>query len=238
MHRIRIFVLLLFTFISCTELLGVQKNYTHQILNKITLRDTLEENQGLYIGRIWQNLYYLVEEGQFLFSRMFLPGTVTIGGKNFNNVLLKYDIYKDEILTPLDSGGILQLNKEMVDSFSIFFQDRSYRFIRMKEDSTKAAARYFNVLYQGKTSLYLRYSKKIDKTPLQGHDDRFYELVQPYFVKANIIYPIDGKGDLLKILNKEKTPIKSFIKKNRLSISGKEPESFIPVIRYYDSISK
>lgn len=238
MHRINIPVLVLLVFITATDLFGVAKNYSGQIPVKITIQDTLNENQGLYNGRIWRNLYYQVEEGQFLFSRMFLPGTLTINGKKFPNIVLKYDLYKDEILTPLDSGGILQLNKEMVDSFSIFFQDRTYRFVRMQEDSTRESNRYFNVLYEGKTALYLRYSKKIDKTPLEGHNDRFYELIQIYFVKDNTIFPIGGKSDLLKVLNKDKALIKNFIKKNKLLISGKEPESFIPVIRYYDSISQ
>jgi hypothetical protein len=32
--------------------------------------------------------------------------------------------------------------------------------------------------------------------------------------------------------------LKAFINKNKVKISRKVPESFIPVIRYYDSISK
>ncbi len=200
-------------------------------------QDTLKENQILYNGKIWSNIYYMVEGDQFFYSRMFLPGSLTIKGEKFTNIPLKYDILNDEILTPADTGGILQLNKEMVDSFSIIFQDRTYRFVRMQEDSTRESNRYFNVLYEGKTALYLRYSKKIDKTPVEGHNDRFYELIRIYFVKGNTIFPIGGKSDLLKVLNKDKALIKNFIRKNKPDISEKVPESFIPVIKFYDSIS-
>ena len=58
----------------------------------------------------------------------------TINGKTFTDIYLKYDIFKDEILTPVDVDGILQLNKEMVGSFSVLFQNKTYRFIKMKED--------------------------------------------------------------------------------------------------------
>jgi hypothetical protein len=49
---------------------------------------------------------------------------------------------------------------------------------------------------------------------------------------------INNKSDLIKALIEKKEMIKPFIKKNRLYVSEKEPESFIPVIRYYDNISR
>jgi hypothetical protein len=179
----------------------------------------------------------MVEGDQFFYSRRFLPGSLTIKGEKFTNIPLKYDILNDEILTPVDIGGILQLNKEMVDSFSVFCQNKKYQFITMQEDSTKRSKSYFNVLYKGKTALYLRYYKKIDKLHVGENNDKFYQFTRIFFVKDNIIFPINGKGDLLKILIEEKEHIKTFIRKNKLDISEKEPESFIPVIKFYDSIS-
>ena len=144
----------------------------------------------------------------------------------------------DEVLTPADQGGILQLNKEMVDSFSLFFQNKSYLFIRLQEDSLKRSSRYFNVLYKGKTVLYVSYRKKIDKLAVEGKYDKFYQLIRIYFVKDNIFSQIDNKGDLIRILVEYKGMIKKYIKNNELDVSKKEPESFVPVIRYYDSISR
>jgi hypothetical protein len=180
----------------------------------------------------------MIEGDQFLFSREFLPGSLTIRGKTFSNIYLKYDIFKDEILTPVDQGGILQLNKEMVDSFSLFFQNKPYLFIKMQEDSLKRSGRYFNVLYKGKTALYVSYRKKIDKLAVEGKYDIFYQLTRIYFVKDDKFFQIANKGDLLRILVEYKGMIKKYFKNNKLDVSEKEPESFIPVIRYYDSISR
>jgi hypothetical protein len=201
-------------------------------------QDTLKENQILYNGRIWSNLYYLVEGDQFLFTRDFLPGSLTIRGKSFSNIYLKYDLLEDELLTPLEKGGILQLNKEQVDSFSLVFQNRSYLFIKIREDSLKRLYRYYNVLYKGKSKLYVSYSKKIDKLSVEGKYDKFYQLVRIYFIKDNNVYPVDNKNDLLKVLSEQKEMIKKFIKENKLDVSEKDPGSFIPVIRYYDNISR
>jgi hypothetical protein len=236
MRRYYIAILLFFIFLTRVDLSAAIQDFPGKFSLTTGLQDTLKENQVLYNGKIWSNIYYMVDGDQFFYSRMFLPGSLTINGIKFTNIPLKYDILNDEILTPVDTGGIVQLNKEMVDSFSVLYQNKKYQFISMQEDSTIRLKSYFNVLYKGKTSLYLRYYKKIDKLHAGENNDKFYQFTRIFFVKDNIIYPINGKGDLLKILVEEKERIKNFIRKNKLDVSEKEPGSFIPIIRFYDSI--
>ena len=93
--------------------------------------DTLPDNQFFFNGRVWRNYYSMVEEDQFLFSKDFLPGEVIMRGRTYSDVMVLYDIFKDEILTPYKPVGILQLNKEMIDSFSFFFLNKRYSFIKI-----------------------------------------------------------------------------------------------------------
>jgi hypothetical protein len=238
MRRFIILILIFFVFFTGSDLFGIARGYYGQLYINTGLQDSIKENQVLYNGRLWRNIYYLVQDDQFLFSKEFLPGSLSVRGKTFTNIPLKYDLFADEILTPVDPGGILQLNKEMVDSFSISFQNKTYQFIKLQEDSLKGSQRYFNVLYKGRTGLYLKYTKKIGKLAVEGKYDRFYQLIRICFVKDNIVYTIRRKSDLLKVLIEDKALIKSFIKKNKLDITEKNPESFIPVIRYYDSLNQ
>jgi hypothetical protein len=217
---------------------GISRGNPLKLTELISQRDSIKENQILYNGRIWRNLFYTVQGDQFLFSKEFLEGSISISGKTFPNLLLKYDLFKDEILTPSDTGGILQINKELVDSFSLSYLNITYKFIKMREDTLKEAKRYFNVLYKGRTALYLQYSKKIEKLAVEGKYDKFYEIDHIYFAKGNMLYPLTGKRDLMKILDKYKIPLKNYIKKNKLNVLERIPESFVPVIRYYDSISQ
>jgi hypothetical protein len=230
--------ILIYIIFTGSELLGI-----NPLVNGIrpvnrNQQDTIKENQILYNGRKWRNLYYMVQGDQFLFSSMFLPGSLTIRGKTFTNVSIMYDLYKDEILTPVSPGLILQLNKEMVDSFSLLFQNKTYRFTRMPDDSLEGLKGYVNVLYSGKTALYIKYNKKIDKLKVEGENDKFYQLTRIYYVKDSICNQITGKSDLFRVLFEDKARIRDFIKKNKLLVSKEEPESFIPVIRYYDRISQ
>jgi hypothetical protein len=230
--------ILLFIIISRSGLYGINPVVTELVSINSNRQDTLKENQILYNGRIWKNLYYMVQEDQFLFSRKFLSGSVTVRGKTFGDISLMYDLFKDEILTPISTGGILQLNKEMVDSFSILYQNKTYRFTRFPEDSLEGLKGYVNVRYKGKIALYIKYSKKIDRQKTEGENDKFYLITRIFILKDDKVYLVTGKSDLFKVLNEDKAQIKNFIKKNNLLVSKKEPESFIPVLRFYDSISQ
>ena len=219
-------------------LYGIGPNDSESVRFNIIEQDTLKENQILYNGRVWRNRYYKVREDQFLFSNEFLTGTLSINGITFKNLSIRYDIYNDEIMTPTNHGAILQLNKEMVDSFTIIFENKTYRFTKLREDSVKGFKGYVNVLYKGKTALYVKYKKEIELLAVERKFDMFYQTHRIFFVKDSIVHPVTGKSDLLKVLNEDKVQIRDFIKKNRLKISKKRPESFIPVIGYYNSISQ
>lgn len=205
---------------------------------KTSLQDPLKENQILYNGKVWRNLFTNVKGDQFLFSKDYLPGSVTISGKSYKNLNINYDIYTDEITTPKNNGAILQLNKEMIDSFTLFFDFKKYLFKNTQIDSLSGIKGYVNVLYNGKSALYVKYRKEIDLLAVDEKFDLFYQTHKIYFVKKGTVYQLTGKGDLLKALKEDKAQIKTFMKKNRLRVSKKLPESFIPVIRYYDSLSQ
>jgi hypothetical protein len=225
--------IILFIFYPGWNLYAVNKDLSR---SHNPVQDTIREDQTLYNGKIWRNLYYMIKEDQFLFSKEFLPGSVWIRGKLFTNVLLKYDIYKDELITPFDDGKLLQLNKEMIDSFSLSFQNTKYRFIKAREDSLKETKSFFNILYNGKTSLLVKYSKKIDKMAVEGKYDEFYLIRKVYLDMGNGLLQVTGKKDLLKYLPEKQAQVKEYMKINKLRVSEKTPGSFLPVIRFYDSL--
>lgn len=201
-------------------------------------QDPLKENQILYNGKVWRNNYTFVKGDQFMLSKDYLQGSVSINGKTFNNLNVNYDIYNDEIITPSNHGTFIQLNKEMVDSFTLVFQLKTYRFKNLQGDSLAGLKGFVNVLYSGRSSLYVKYKKEIQLLAIDDKFDLFYQTHKVYFVKDGIANQITNKNELLKVLGKDKARVKDFMKKNKLRVSKKLPESFIPVIRYYDSISQ
>jgi hypothetical protein len=190
--------------------------------------------QELYNGRIWINRFLMVKGDQFLFSRSFLPGTVTVLGNTFP-VSLRYDIHEDEIHLIAGHFGFLQVNKELVDSFTIRFSNRDYHFISVRNDTLPEPV-YLNVLYEGNLSLYAQYRKKIDKVSSTGEGARFYQENRIYLVKSGVYHQVAGKAELISLLDDKSEIIKTWMRKNHVRVSAKDPQSFIPVIRHYDSL--
>jgi hypothetical protein len=96
---------------------------------------------------------------------------------------------------------------------------------------------YMNVLYNGKVALYVKYKKEIELLAVEKKFDLFYQTHRIYFVKDDLVYQINSKREFFKLLDDHKLQVRSFLKINRLKVSKKEPESFVPVVEFYDRLS-
>jgi hypothetical protein len=64
-----------------------------------------------------------------------------------------------------------------------------------------------------------------------------FNQVNRIFVEKNDqIFRIDSKRELLKLLEDQKRLLHTFIRSSKLRISRRNPESFKPVIEYYDKL--
>jgi hypothetical protein len=221
-----------------TGLCAINQGEPGKICSNIPEQDTIKQRQILYNGMVWKNKYRWIDGDQFLFSEFFLPGTISINSKTFKNVRIKYDIFSDEIITPVNNQDILQLNKEMVDSFTVQYEHKTYRFENIRNDTLKGFTGYFNVLYKGRSSFCVKYQKSISSFDTSKSEGQFIQAHKMFLVKDNVIYQIKNKKDLFTDLKAHKEQIRNFIKKNKLRISSESPESYVPVIIFYDSISQ
>jgi hypothetical protein len=237
MNRKKALYLILFVIILSQNLISSALAGDKQPVNQ-QHPDPLKENQILYNGRIWQNHFTNVKGNQFLFSNEYLPATVTINGKYFKGLNINFDIYNDEIITPKNNGAMVQLNKEMVDSFTLQYELKTYRFKNTDPDSLKEIKGYVNVLYEGKCALYVKYKKEIELLAVDDKYDLFFQTQKIFLVQGKTVTQISNKKDLLKAMNNEKVQIKAFMKKNGVRVSKKTPSGFVSVVRYYDSLSK
>lgn len=205
--------------------------------NPISVVDTLKERQILYNGILWTNKYHKFEGDQYLFSDIFLPGSLSFNNHQFRNLEIRYDILSDEIMIPRDRDVIVQLNKEMVDSFTLVFENKEYRFLNFRNDSVLGSGGYFNVLYKGRSALYVKYNKSITTVITDKSDGYFNQIVHLFLVMDGKAYKISKLRDMMNLVPGASAQIRNFIREKKLKVTIKNPESFIPVIRYYDSLN-
>jgi hypothetical protein len=199
--------------------------------------DTIEK-QILFNGRAWRNLHSRVIGDQFLFSNEFLTGSVSIADNTFQKVPVKYDILSDEIIALSDHGFVIQLNKEKVDSFSLIFRDMKYIFQKMGNDTVDGPGGYVNVLADGAVSLYVKYKKRILLLAVDNKYDLFNQFNRIYISKDNRYYLISSKKELLRILKDKEKQLKDFIRNNKLKVTRNIPDSFAPVVKFYNELQK
>jgi hypothetical protein len=240
MRRLAFFLLLFLSILISSGFKETESDNPITICMVDVSQDSLPGKQALYNGRIWRNLYsYKYKGDQFLFSDKFLPGTITISGRSFDNIRLRYDIYNDEIMTITDNNSVLQLNKELVERFSIDFENSTHSFIRIKEDSISNNLKgYVDVLYNGKNGLYIKYRKVITTITEGALYNVFIQEQDVYVLKDGIVHIIKKKKDFIGLLADKKQQVRSYIKTNKIKVSRALPRNFVYVLRFYDSLSR
>lgn len=218
------------------QLYGMHPAGINGLSSILSGQDSIRERQLLYNGIVWINPYHRIEGDQFLLSGFFLRGSVSINGTTFNGLRLKYDILSDEIITPVNDQDILQLNKEMVDSFSVSFEGNTNRFVNIRDDTLKELSGYVKVMFQGKVSLYVKHIKSIIPAETAKSDGYFTQDNLLFLVMDNRFYPFKKKRDFFRIMNLSKEQVRDFLTKSKSRISRKNPESYVPVIRHFQGL--
>jgi hypothetical protein len=195
--------------------------------------------QILYNGRVWRNLYQHIDGTQFLFSSGFLHGSVTINGMTFNSpeLMLKLDLINDELLLLTDRGSTLQLNKQMVDRFTLNYDNRQLQFRNLEADSLNELSGYVNVIHDGKTALYVKYKKEIRLRDAPGDRDTFIQTHRIYLSKDGIAHQVKNRKKLVRLLKDHKPEVIDFMRTNSLRFSRNNPASFVPILEFYDNLN-
>lgn len=199
--------------------------------------DPVTRHQTLVNGRIWRNEHIHIKGDPFLFTTQYLDGSITIGKITFPLVKLRYDIFLDEITMPHDSI-ILQLNKEKVDSFSLFWENQWIQFLKVSDKSSIPFPGYVRNVYSDESFLFIKYQKKIDRPRVENTPDNFYQIQRIYLICDSLVYPVKKKRDIFQAFGMYETQVKKFIRDNNIHFSRRYPSSLIPVLKYYDSLTK
>jgi hypothetical protein len=202
----------------------------------VSQSDTISDIQLLYNGRLWRGLYHDIVGDEFFPSKNWLNGEVFIDDLTFKNVSLRYDIYNDQLITSMNQDILIQLNKEHIKGFSLTFENKKYLFENFGNGNGYPFKGFGQVLYKGKTYLVMKEIKKIQLLAVENRYDEFYQLQDLFIFRNGTFYPVSGKKDLLNALSDRQEELQKFIKKEKIRIRKKSPDSFIPVIKFYDDL--
>jgi len=197
-------------------------------------KDTALLNQIYYNGKVWIGLYYNVYGTEFIIEDKWYMADITINGIRFDSVELKYDIYNDEVLANYYDKKIIVLNNENIDSFKLYIENRELFFVNLRgNDELKG---HHELIYEGDSKLYRKWKKKRAQFVIEARYDEFQPDNDIIAYINNNIYPVKNRKRLLKAMDDKKSEIKSYIRQEKINIDFSNPETLIPVFRYYDTL--
>lgn len=226
-----------FLFFSLLDLVAFSQtklpNDIYETYDKIVGLD----NTGLYNGTEFTDLF-LNTDGTYRYFNGYdyTPGTVAYNGQYYVNVLLKYDLLDDNLLTRSNDNLSIfnvKLIPEFVDSFSIYNRN----FVRLTDiDLNISGNGFFEAAYLGNDlELYIKHTKKKkDKALNSGIQYRFSD-DNFYIVKTNGKYSIvDSSKDLRELIPEKDKEIRDFYKSYR-ALNKSNPDVFmVKLLKYLD----
>jgi hypothetical protein len=196
---------------------------------------SIGDQSGLYNGMLYPG-YTFSFTGESPLFNTGIPDTgfVRYDGLLYTGVLVYYDDLSQIVFTD-DNGYKVQLDNQKLAEFSI----GSHHFIQVKNNQGTVPG-FYELLYSGGIRVLKQVIKKMsDQVSPGGTAEKLITATARFYIqKGSVLYPVENKNDLAKVLSDRKKDILRFIKKNKLKFRG-NGENTLPVIAaYYDQIRK
>lgn len=230
------FIALLNCAISYQQTSGDASNEVEATHNKIVA--SLGNDQILSSGVFFENNYRNDRGHPYFLDDIYKEGYIIIRNKRYDNILLKYNIFSQEIVL-INPKQVPKFAFKPPTDFIEEFGFNDYRF--MKNPLLDSNNTFCQLVYNGDIKCYYIWKKKRSDS---YHNISFmayeYNAVKPlmYLIMDNMVLSFKSKGSFLKLFTPEQSKmIKLYLKQNKINII-KAPD---PVIRellaYCETIS-
>jgi len=196
-------------------------------------------NDLLHSGEIYRPEHIHAKGNPYFFSKDYSPASVTVKENKFENVTAKYNIETDRlvILTPADSNSVtvIALKQNWVDSFVI----HNHLFVNISNyDSTEVLTGYYELLYHGKKSLFIKYNKKFIDTYNDLSPNGFYSTVKTsLFIFDGVKFIlVKNRKAFLRLYGANKIPVKQYLRANKIKFLKASSIQFKKLMHFSDEL--
>ena len=173
-------------------------------------------------------------------GKQFVEGSVQIRGRQFNGVLLRYNLEDQRIIlrAAVESGKYVTilLNSNLIDHFTINGQ----HFINVDSyfKDTEISG-FYTLVYEGSFTFLIKYEKTFravydNQTP----NGSYTEMKSDYFIfDENKLVMVTKKKALLYYFSPKKKEIKNFMRQQKINYKNAGITSLNQLMKYCDSVS-
>jgi len=213
---------------SATSL--VRQNYQLTISGNAQVYNGLEYIDPFQKKNLEGNPYFLTDEWQ--------NGFVYYGEDLFENVSLRYNLFENKlIIEHVQSHVPIELIAERVKYFGI--ANHTFVRIAMSNEQSETKNGFYDLLYQGKTGVYVRryktFNEIIDQKTMVT---KFTDKTKMFFFKDEKYYPITSKSSAMSAFGEDKPLIKKFLSQNKINFRSNPETALVAMANYYDELKK
>jgi hypothetical protein len=213
--------------------------YQNAINNIIHLyTDSVKESLHLYSGTEFTGGYRSSAGHPFFENAEPQQGAIFYNGVRYPDVLLKYDLTKDEVIFINPNNNLsIKLITQKIAGFSI----KGRLFIQIPEAKGMAnfpGAGFYEILYDGTVQVLAKRTKRL-RQAAKAEDLAKFKQTNTYYVrKDSAWYEIDNKKSLLAVCRDYKTEVIKFMQQENLNFKSDPEPTLVKVIDYYIQLKK
>lgn len=201
-----------------------------------------ESPEELINGKEYESYYTRSKVKPLLFPGKSRTATLITKKRRYNDLVLQYDTYLDEVIYTDTSKTInfrfpqISLNKDNLTGFNLYFNDDSliFRYFRLPECSgMKLKEGFYEVAYEGVSRYLIKHQSLFYEK--EGLFNYKYSPVN-YISDGNEFFPVKKKRDLLRLMDERSKDVKKFLRASRVRISQANKDQIVSVLRYCESL--
>lgn len=188
-------------------------------------------------GKIHIDGYNLKNDHNYYLNKNFVAGTVYYDNQLYENIMIKYDIYKDQLVKSF--GNTTSLAIELITKKTDYFKigDKTFVNINNKYKYPKDITGFFEEKYLGKdVSLYIKHfktSKEVISETTTYTEFKEYSNYELLFESK--FRTINTQKEILSIFPQLKSEIKEYYRKNKF-LEENNPDQFkADLIKFIDN---
>ena len=194
----------------------------------------LKEQSPLYNGPAYDEYPRNIKGTAFLNADAWAKGSVYYDGVLFNNVPMRYDIFKDLVVVLLyNQFSSYSLISERIKYFDL----SGHHFINISGDSTGIKTGFYDEVYDGPTKVLVKLFKsrqeRTGDVPYTEFEDRTYY----YLGVNNHYYEVSSEDEALKVLKNRKKEIQQFLRSSKIKFRKDKKGALISMASYYDKLN-
>ena len=170
-------------------------------------------------------------------SSEWQKGTVTYNNVLHEDVMLRYDLLKDELIA-LHPNGFFPVTviSERVQSFTIGNQ----QFVFIPQNNAAGLNQgYYHVLVDGKLSVLVKRSKTIEeKTSVHGVERNVIAKNQYYSLKDGTAHSVTGEESVIQLLGEHARAVRGHLRLRNIKFRKQKELALFELATYYNQLSR